>query len=196
MIPLDKFGVPYGSNRSVMAQPKPRNRFRIQLFGFNDQDGGEGTKPIILNTNSVSLPKVSYTEQKMHRYNTESSYVTRKSWQPVDLILRDEIQNGVLSAVTGHAYKIHNYFRRIIRGNTQSVDYKFEMWIQIMDGSSADDTAYGGTINTWVLEGCTITDIDYGDLDYAESGFNEISLTIKPDNCYCVDHDGNLVGGK
>ena len=40
-------------------------------------------------------------------------------------------------------------------------DYKFNMQIEVLDGSTAD------AMEVWNLEGCFLTNVDYSDSDYA-----------------------------
>ena len=237
---INKFGVPTpSSNRRTMTQPKPKNKFRLAFFGFNNQNDGVGSEVVVQETNTVDLPKVTYSSQRMFRYDTDTSYITRRTWEPITLTVRDSIDTNLLRSINGQLQKANNYTRRMSVVSKESQDYKFEMYIQIMTGSekvgtldkvggiledvlnvgsnitngiangSITDTImntlntdtfdyFQGTICTWVLEGCVITDADYGDMDYSESSFNNISLTIKPDNVYVVDatgtpiHDGSF----
>lgn len=228
MSSLDRFGVPTPSTtRTIMTMPKSKHKFRLQFFGFNNQLGGVGSKRLVQETDSVQLPKLSYTHHNMYRYHTEAGYVGRKSWGEINLTLRDSINNNLIKAILGQEAKMSNYSRRTIDAAIESRDYKFEMWIQVMIGServydlisqiagavsdvssivsgfqsgglsgalNADTTDYfQGTVCTWVLEGCIIKDFDFGDMDYSDSSFNTIELTIKPDNVYLMDETGNSI---
>ena len=43
------------------------------------------------------------------------------------------------------------------------------------------------TIDRWVCYGCMLSDISFDSLDYADSKYVTIKLTIKPDNCVSYD---------
>ena len=229
-----RFGVPTPSvSRSTMTQPKPKNKFRLQFFGLGGQKDGWTGKRIITETNTVDLPKLSYKQHNMYRYDTETSYLGRFSWSDVTLSLRDTVKSDLLASILGQNQKAQNYARRLDNVSVQSRDYKFEMWIQALVGServydvisqvggviddaitigtavagasdgsitdmalaglSADTTDYfQGTICTWVLEGCVIKNYDFGAFDYADSNFNTIELTIKPDTAYILDDTGSV----
>ncbi len=45
-----------------------------------------------------------------------------------------------------------------------------------MDGGN--DTV----VEAWTLEGCFLENVEYGEMDYQESGFQTINLTIRYDN--------------
>ena len=57
-----------------------------------------------------------------------------------------------------------------------SEDYKFNMQIEVLDGSTAD------AMEVWNLEGCFLTNVDYSDSDYATNEPVTVSLTIRYDN--------------
>ena len=47
------------------------------------------------------------------------------------------------------------------------------------------ETTDGGNdtvVETWTLEGCFLENVGYQQLDYAESGFQTIDLTVRFDN--------------
>lgn len=69
---------------------------------------------------------------------------------------------------------------------------KYEAGASIGDAFSSgiEPELLSGTIDTWICTGCMISDVDFGDKDYSDSNFNTISLTIKPDNCVCIDSTG------
>ena len=56
------------------------------------------------------------------------------------------------------------------------VNYKFVTIIETMDGGN------DAVVEAWTLEGCFLENVEYGELDYKESGFQTISLTIRYDN--------------
>jgi hypothetical protein len=56
-------------------------------------------------------------------------------------------------------------------------DYKFNMFVETLDGNSVFP------VESFSLEGCFITNVDYGQTDYTSSEPVQIALTIRFDNC-------------
>jgi hypothetical protein len=44
----------------------------------------------------------------------------------------------------------------------------------------------GVVIEKWVLEGCFLSDVGFGDLSYTNDGLVSISATLRPDRCILV----------
>ena len=59
--------------------------------------------------------------------------------------------------------------------------YKFECKIETLDGDNGGvNTA--GVFDTWELIGCFISQVQYGDLNYADSNMVQVTLTIRYDH--------------
>lgn len=226
MSSLDKYGVPLPSGkRRVMGQPKPKNKFRVVLYGFGGDDTlDESSSAVCYETNSVSLPSLNISTHELHNFDNISNYAGKMRWGEQTLTVRDTIDNGPLRAIVKQAQRHKDYNRSIaVRGIRSS--YKFEVWIQTLSGEKAEldaleeidalmdkasgfisaitggggdlfglsETLMTGTLNTWVCTGCVISDIDFGELDYTTSDFNNITITFKPDSAVCIDHKGDLL---
>jgi hypothetical protein len=44
----------------------------------------------------------------------------------------------------------------------------------------------GVVIEKWLLEGCILTNVDFGSLSYSSDAIAGISVTIQPDRCILV----------
>lgn len=217
---LDKFGVKqHNSGVSMMGQPKPKNRFRVMLFGFGyELIWNDETSAITIQTDSVSKPKVSFNAQEMHNFDGVASYSGKKRWGEIELAVKDTVDNGPITAVMHTLQKQTDFHRRLApRGSDDG--YKFEMWIQTLSGEEeledwlekgmafADKYLFGnedapsspgffaGTLDTWVCQGCMVTEYNFGELDYSDSNYNTINLTIKPDHCFMLDDKGQPMSG-
>lgn len=187
---VDKFGVPTPSGRVSMKSPKPKYRFRILFFGFGSAGDGEY---ITMETNTCGSPHVTYEKTPVHSYNSVSNYKGKYTWSEIEVGMRDTIGNQQLKALLNQDRREFNHFTQESR--TSAGQYKFDMWIQALDGSdSSNKGLYTGTLNTWVCQGCFLTDIDFGDWDYSSSDPQLISFTVQPDVCICLDENGKPLG--
>lgn len=190
---LDKYGVPVpGGTRAPMKQPKPKYRFRVLFFTFGNGSDGDY---IALETNTAGSPKVEHENLTVHSYNSSAHYKGKYTWSTIEVAFRDAVGNDALKALYNQMRKEFNYYSQESR--TSASQYKFEMWIQALDGSNTSDTVtnlYQGTLHTWICQGCFITDTDFGEWDYSSSEAQAITMTIQPDGCVLVGPDGSPLG--
>jgi len=168
----NKFGVPFSSSEGQgILMPKLKFRFRVSLFDFG---GNERSTKLTQNVMNVSRPKVNYEEVMIDSYNSKVYVQGKHAWDPITLVIRDDISNSVARLVGAQNQRQLNHFEQTspIAGE----DYKFTMQIEVLDGSSID------AMEVWNLEGCFLTNVDYSDSDYATNEPVTISLTIRYDN--------------
>ena len=173
----NKFGVPFESDTgSGILMPKLKFRFRVK---FTDKFGTDGRGlELTQNVMNVSRPKVAYEEQVLDVYNSKVYIQGKHTWEPITLVMRDDIRNSVAKTVGAQNMKQLNHFEQ--KSPIAGSDYKFDMTVEILDGQTADATEY------WSLEGCFITQTDYSESDYSASDPVQISLTIRFDNAIHV----------
>lgn len=189
---LDKYGVPItGGSRAPMKQPKPKYRFRVVFFGFGNTEDGTY---ITLDTNTVGTPHVEHEPIKVHSYNSSANFKGKYTWNTIEVAFRDSVGNLSLKALWNQMRKEFNYYSQESR--TTASQYKFEMWIQALDGSNSDNLTnlYEGTLHTWICQGCFITDSNFGDWDYSSSEAQVITMTVQPDGCVLVGPEGQALG--
>lgn len=174
---LDKFGVvlnrndPFGG-RLGMVQPKIKHRFRVRTVNF----GAEGNPEIEITRQvlTVDKPKLSQEPVAVHSYNSIAYYAGKHEWQPITLVVRDDIGNGVTRLVGSQIQKQMNHFQQT--AFPAGINYKFETFIEVMDGGNQN------ILEQWYLEGCFLSNIDYDSMDYSSSDPQQISMTIRYDN--------------
>lgn len=190
---LDKFGVPLPSGRQSMKQPKPKYRFRVQLFGFGASGDGD---QVSYETNSVDIPTIDYESIVVDAYNSRMNYKGKYTIGTFSLAVRDTVGNAPMRAVMNQIRKEFDHFAQESRA--AGANYKFEVWIQSLDGSDTSERASGdlfaGTLNTHVCQGCFITSISEDTYDYSSSDAQVITLTIQPDNVVVLDENGDPMG--
>ena len=169
---LSKFGVPMPDGQVAVLAQKLQHRFRVRLSNF----GALGANVIDLsrNVNKVSRPSIKFNDNEIHSYNSRIYHMGKHEWETIDLDVRDDVTNAVQKLVNNQLQKQLNVQEQT--GYLAGVNYKFQMWIDVMDGSA------NGVLETWFLEGCWLTNIKYGELDYEAGKGLTINMTIRFDN--------------
>ena len=189
---LDKFGVPIpGGGRSPMKQPKPKYRFRIMLFAFGTPDDGT---MVTIDTSTVASPNQSWAKTEVHSYNSVSNFKGKYTWEEIEVTFRDSVGSQPMKALYNQMRREFNPYSQESR--TAASQYKFEMWIQSLDGSNSEnlENLYEGTLHTWICQGCFIVSTNFGDWDYSSSESQIITFSVQPDNCVLVDENGKPMG--
>ena len=170
---LSKFGVPLGggSGRGGQLQLKYKYRFRVRVVNFGPIAGGlDFTQQV----QSAGKPKIGHEEVPVHAYNSTAYYAGKHTWEEIQIVLKDDLTNNVSKLVGHQLQKQLNHFEQT--AFAAGINYKFVTIIETMDGGN--DTV----VETWTLEGCFLKNVEYAELDYAESGFQTITMSIRYDN--------------
>jgi hypothetical protein len=188
MANLAKFGVPLDGNKLGILHPKQKYRFRVvwQNFGENN-----GLREMTANVVTVTRPKITYNEVQLDSYNSVAWIMGKHTFDPIEITLRDDITNSVISSVGAQVQKQMNHFEQT--SAVAGINYKFSMEIHSLDGTDNDQ------LESWVLDGCWIASAAYGDGEYASGDQNMVTLSILFDNATNVSgpntNDGTTVGG-
>lgn len=176
-----KFGISArGDNgQGPLRQPKQTYKFRVLFFNFGA--GGNTAEPLTLNANTVDRPSWSWAETEVHSYNSISYFAGKVSYQPINLVVRDTVDNTVLREC---GRQIQRQFDAYNSTTFQSAEsYKFTMQIQTLQGG------HDGYLDTYTLEGCFLTNFQPSGGDYADvNGMMTISMQIRFDACIIEDN--------
>jgi hypothetical protein len=189
MADLSKFGVPLDGNKLGMLQPKLAYRFRVIFEGFGTNNN---LRELTANVVSCTQPAVQHEEITVHSYNSLAYLAGKHAWQPIELVVRDDITNAVASAVYAQVQRQLNHFEQI--GPVAGTNYKFSMQVHTLDGTNAEE------LTSWQLDGCFLTNVQASEFNYASGAeFQKITLSIRYDNASLLagpnDNDGTTVGG-
>ena len=188
MANLSKFGIPLDGSKLGILHPKQKYRFRVvwQNFGENN-----GLREMTQNVVTVSRPKITYNEIELHSYNSVAWIQGKHTFDPIEITLRDDITNSVISSVGAQVQKQMNHFEQT--SAVAGINYKFSMEIHALDGTDNEQ------LESWVLDGCWITNAAYGDGDYSSGDAQIVTLSIRFDNATNVSgpntNQGTTVGG-
>ena len=185
---LSRFGVPIGGVNQGILHPKQQYRFRVILTGFGD---GSRLNAMTASVMSCTRPKITYEEVKLDAYNSVSWIQGKHSFEAIELKLRDDITNSVVSTVGTQIQKQLNHYEQT--SAVAGINYKFQMEIHSLDGTTNEE------LESWYLEGCWITSAQYGEAAYENGGIQEVTLSIRFDNATNLagpnTNDGTTVGG-
>lgn len=176
---LSKFTVPLASDQSASSQgllmPKLKYRFRVSFENFGvSTPRSELTKQVI----DFTRPQVNFEEIPIDIYNSKVYIQGKHTWESVSVNLRDDA-SGAVAKLVGE--QIQKQFDMMEQASAASgIDYKFITRCEILDGGNGASTP--NVLETWELYGCMITNVNYGDLNYASSEPATIAMTIRFDN--------------
>jgi hypothetical protein len=185
---LSKFGVPIGGVNQGILHPKQKYRFRVLWYGFGDNTG---LREMTANVMTCTRPKPSFEEIKLDSYNSVAWIQGKHSFDTIEIKLRDDITNSVISTIGTQVQKQMNHYEQT--SAVAGINYKFSMEIHSLDGTTNEE------LESWVLDGCWLTAAAYSDSDYSSGDVQEVTLTIRFDNATnqagLNTNNGTTVGG-
>ena len=190
MAVITNFGVPTDSAVGTTLMPKLQYRFRVS---FTNLGGGSLKDQTTQNVISASRPNLTHEEVVVDSYNSKMYLAGKHTWEPVTIVLRDDMDSNVIKVLGEQLNKQvdHTDQSSAIAGSA----YKFSVKIETLDG--ANGTTKPTTFDEWDLQGAFISNIQYGDLNYADSNMVQVTLTVRYDHAvHTVDGDDVLSGKK
>ena len=171
---LSKITVPLASGDSASNQgllmPKLQYRFRVTLENFGvSTPTTELTKQVI----DVGRPNVSFEQMTIDVYNSKVYLAGKHEWQPIELNLREDVNNNVQKLVGEQLQKQFDFYEQ--SSAASGLDYKFTTRIEILDGGNGANTPT--VLETFELYGCYCESVNYNQLSYSNST-DPVSVTI------------------
>lgn len=185
----DKFSIG-ANNQSEVAdasmQPKLGYRFKVTFVNFGGVSASSSTTTLTAYVTTVTPPNFSQDEVVIDAYVSRYYVIGKHTIGDLSIELRNDASNVVASSVQKQIDLQYNATEQSHAPSAGSV--KFEVKIFYLDGAN---NAGGGSIAPGVLEGfvctgCWLKDVQWGQLNYAQSESVLISLTIRPDNFYHI----------
>jgi hypothetical protein len=177
---LSKITVPLASGDSASNQgllmPKLQYRFRVSLENFGiSTPTTELTKQVI----DVTRPNVSFEQMTLDVYNSRVYLAGKHTWEPIQLNLREDVNNNVQKLVGEQLQKQFDFYEQSSAASGQ--DYKFTTRIEILDGGNGANTPT--VLETFELYGCYCESANYNSLAYSNSTDPvSVTLSIRYDN--------------
>jgi hypothetical protein len=173
---LNNFSVPTDAGNQVLLMPKLKYRFRVTLLGFGVSAATELTKQVV----DVSRPKVGFEEMTLDVYNSKVYLAGKYTFETITLNLRDDASGEVQKLV---GQQVQKQFDFVEQASARSgIDYKFTTKIEVLDGGNGNNAAGVNVLETSNLYGCFLTNVDYGDANYATNEPMDVALSIRFDN--------------
>lgn len=174
MAVISNYGVPVEGESGATLMPKLGYRFRVQFQNLGGKSGTKGTRNVV----SAGRPSVTHEEVTVDAYNSRIYLAGKHTWDPIQIVFRDDVDNEVIKLLGAQLNRQVNHADQ--SSAFVGANYKFGMTIETLDGSY-DDTE-GAVLDKWELAGCFITNIQYGELNYANSDVVQVTVSIKFDN--------------
>ena len=176
---LSNFTVPLASDQSASSQgllmPKLKYRFRISFENFGTSGS---TTELTKQVSEAARPSLKFADQKIEIYNSVIHYAGKPAWDPIKVVLRDDVTNSVTTLVGEQNQKQFDFFEQ--SSAASAGDYKFTMRIEMLDGGNGTSTPT--VLEAWVCYGCYIVSTNWQDLKYSEQTPVQIELSIQFDN--------------
>lgn len=173
---LNNFGVPTDAGNQVLLMPKLKYRFRVTLLGFGVSAATELTKQVV----DVSRPKVGFEEMQLDVYNSKVFLAGKYTFETLTLNLRDDA-SGFVQKLVGQ--QVQKQFDFVEQASARSgIDYKFTTKIEVLDGGNGTSENGVSVLETANMYGCFLTNVDYGDANYATNEAMQVALTVRFDN--------------
>ena len=183
---LNNFGVPTDAGNQVLLMPKLKYRFRVTLLGFGVSAATELTKQVV----DVSRPKVGFEEMQLDVYNSKVFLAGKYTFETLSLNLRDDASGFVQKLVGQQVQKQFDFTEQA--SARSGIDYKFTTKIEVLDGGNGTSENGVSVLETANMYGCFLTNVDYGDANYATNEAMQVALTIRFDNM--IQHGDGTVG--
>lgn len=179
MAVITTLGVPDNQGNTTTIMPKLAYRFRVTFIG--DGFSATPTRSVI----SVTRPSLTHDEVILDAYNSRIYLAGKHTWDPISVVIRDDVDSAVLR-------ELNNQLNRQVDHANQASSragsgYKFQMTVESLDGANPTP----GVLDKFELAGCYISNIQYGDMDYSNSGQVNVTVQIRYDNAEIYDAAGN-----
>ncbi len=185
MSTVSQMGIPGVGNGIFM--PKLKNRWRVTFVNLGQGEGNSAD--VSMNAVTVSRPNISFEEIPIHRYNSTAYVLGKHTWEPLNLVLEDDVTNKVGSVIRSQfesQQKLIGADGPYLAAAATASTYKFGIKLEQLDGGDL-------VIERWIVEGCMIQAMDLGEGDYSASEAHTINLTIRFDHAR-VEYENNQLG--
>lgn len=169
-------GVPNG----VMLQPKPSYRFRVVI---QPPESLIAQTASLLNltraVQEIERPRIQHPRVAVNLYNSTAYYAGRHEWQPIRMILRDDVCSEALRNLVVLYYAQLDHVNQ--SGAQAAGSYKFDMDVATLNGRNGVDPV--AELDRFQLQGCFITNLGFGQLNYTRGeDFLTLELEISFDH--------------
>ena len=176
---LSKFTVPLANNQSADTQgllmPKLKYRFRATFVNFGVTNI---TTELTKQVTDIKRPNVNFNPITIVVYNSKVFLQGKPEWQETTINLRDDSTGAVSKLVGQQVQKQYDFMEQASAAS--GINYKFQLIYDVLDGGNG--TVTPNILEQWELDGCFLSQVDWGDMAYNSNDPVQIALTVKFDN--------------
>ena len=174
---LKNFTVPTDGNGGGLLMPKLKYRFRATFINFGS---GKDVIELTRQVADIKRPSVNFNPFALDIYNSKVYMQGKPEWQETSINLRDDATGLVARLVSEQIQKQFDFLEQ--SSAASAGDYKFGLKYEVLDGGNGQVAPV--VLETWDLEGCQISQADWGDMNYGTNEAAQIALTVRFDNAY------------
>jgi hypothetical protein len=126
----------------------------------------------------IKRPSVNFNPITIDVYNSKVYLQGKPEWQETTINFRDDAQGHVSRMVGEQVQKQFDFLEQ--SSAPTGIDYKFQLVFDILDGGNGNTQP--NVLESWELDGCFLSQVDYGDMAYNSNDPVQIACTIKFDN--------------
>ena len=179
MATISQSGIPgLGDFGNGILQPKLKNRWRVIFVNFGSSSSTAPHQNVSVQAVNVTRPVLNFDEVQLDRYNSRAWVAGKHMFDPMTLTVEDDV-NGTAAAAIREQLAEQQWLTGAegpwLAANNSASDYKFTTKLDLLDGNEQ-------VVETWLIEGCWLQNVNYNDLDYAASEAVQITLNIRYDH--------------
>jgi hypothetical protein len=181
MTTASQMGIP--SNNFGIYQPKLKHRWRLEFVGIPGVDSTNNS--LTMQAIKCNRPKLEWEQNELRRYNSVAWVMGKHTWNEISITFEDDISSYAVTALQkqldrqqaliGDGWPEESTSGDFLASAISGAYYKFVTWLTVLDGSV-------NPLDKWLLEGCWFTSVDFGSLDYEDSGKVTIDVTMRYDH--------------
>ena len=174
---LNNFTVPLASQPGSqgLLMPKLKYRFRATFINFGVSNS---TTELTKQVADIKRPNVNFNPITIDVYNSKVYLQGKPEWQETTVNFRDDATGAVIKLVGQQIQKQFDFLEQ--SSAPSGIDYKFQLIFDMLDGGNGNTTP--NVLETWELDGCFLSSVDYGEMAYNTSDPVMIACNIKFDN--------------
>lgn len=180
MATVNDIGIP-GVGTGIL-HPRQQHKWRIT---FANMGGGTDSQPLSMQAINITRPSLTFEEVQLDRYNSRAFIAGKHTFEPMTITFEDDI-TGTASQVLQDQIQKQQWLIGAegpwLCSAGEGSLYKFVTYMDSLDGCEQ-------VVEKWTVEGCWLSNIEYGQYDYASSEAVQITATIR------YDHARQNIGG-
>ena len=149
-------------------EPKKQNRF---ILTFQNELGINSWY-----VESAKRPNIKIDTKEIKFLNTQTHVAGFFNWETIDVTFRDPIGPSAAQAVMEW---VRLHAESVTGRMGYAAGYKKDVILEMLDPT-------GVAVEKWILQNCSITAADFGDVKYDTADISTVKITLQPDRCILV----------